>query len=49
MSLFACSKKEKQLWLTEFSRAIEWSDGVSPAKANKIRKTSNVAATQSEG
>ena len=31
-----CSKKEKQLWLAEFSRAVDWADGASPAKAQHV-------------
>ena len=33
------SKKERQVWLSEFSRAIHWADGVSPAKVLKGKKT----------
>ena len=36
--LVICSKKEKQLWLAEFSRAISWADGASPVKAIRNRK-----------
>jgi len=31
--LVFCTKKEKSLWLTELSRAVEWADGASPVKA----------------
>jgi hypothetical protein len=46
--LVASTKKERQLWLAEFSRAIEWSDSATPAKVANRKVLPSAASRNQE-